>query len=103
MGFGGLHMRPVEQPLRTTLRPTPRFKLILPATLALAVLLVSVPTADEASAQGFGLQGFRKNVRTGGNNTNFIATKKSILTKKVSRPNGSAITLNNANTSPTGK
>jgi hypothetical protein len=69
-------------------------------------MLVSLPAADEASAQGFGLQGFRKNVGSGGTNggsANFIATKKGTLTKKGSRPNGSAITLTNANSAQTGK
>src|SRR5258705_12210928 len=104
MGFRRPDMCPVERPLRSTLHSISRFRFVLPATFALAVMLVSLPAADEASAQGFGLQGFRKNVGSGasnGGNANFTATKKSRLTKKVSRPNGSAITLNKANTRPT--
>ena len=75
-------MRPVERPF------APRFVQSrfadLPATFALAVLRCR-RRGHEASAQGFGLQGFRKKVGSGGN-ANFIATKKSSLTKKVSCP-----------------
>jgi hypothetical protein len=80
-------------PIQPSARPFSKLAVVLPAALALATVLVSLPASD-ATAQGFGFQ------RKVGGNMGSVAPRKATVVNKSIRPNGPTTGTTNSGRTP---